>query len=117
MCLAICLGLVLAAPSSAEVITGTIVDDTPACVALGFDTYTKTLLNRWIELTNKQDAGAELTDEETTEGATLEYTTTCGRLKGGIPVTVLLFDGGDYWVQFSDGYRAILKSEGFVRDE
>jgi len=117
MCLAVCLGLILAAPASAEVITGTIVDNTPACVALGFDTYTKTLLNRWIELRTKLDAGLPLTDPETTEGATLEYTDTCGLLKGGIPVTLLLLDGGDYWVQFSDGYKVILKSEGFVRDE
>lgn len=108
------LGLLLATPAGADM-TGTIVGNPLACFAQELDSG-KVVLNRWIELNRKRDAG-ELTQDEQLEGFLLSQGT-CGVLPEGLPVTVLLLDGGDYFVAAipDPAAKFVLKSEGFQRD-
>jgi hypothetical protein len=90
-----------ATPTDAEVITGFTVDNGPACDVNDLSTESMDLITLWWRLNQKRIAGT-LTEEERAKGYLLE-TTVCGRLRGGVPVTVVLSDGTVYLLRFPDG--------------
>lgn len=139
----LCFGLILAIPSNANVprvdadsipaMTGTVGPGPQmACFADDLNRETKATLNRWRELNAKREAGT-ITEEELVEGGTLAahqemrldpatgavaivLVGKCGVLPEGLPVTVLLLDGLDYFVAAPDGQTFIVKGDGFQRD-
>jgi len=108
--------------------TGTIGGDQLACFADDLTTETKATLNRWRELNRKRAEGT-ITEEELAEGSKLavhqhfnpetfemELHGQCGVLPDGVPVTVKLLDGLDYFVQTEDGQTFVVKGDTFTRD-
>ncbi len=135
----VCFGLILATLTAANIptvnadtipaMTGVIVDSPLACRTEELNSEAKTTLNRWRELNAKQRAGT-LTVEENIEGGKLSVHPvgidpetgelvlegSCGALPNGLPVTVKLLDGLDYFVLTGDGQTFILKAPGFKQD-
>jgi len=135
-----CFGLILATPTAADIptvnadtipaMTGTIVGSPLACRVPELNSESKATLNRWREL-NAKDAAGTLTAEENREGGELSIHPVginpetgelvlggkCGALPNGLPVTVKLLDGLDYFVLATDGQTYILKAPGFKQDD
>jgi len=109
------LGLVLASPASAD-LTGTTVAGNFACAVPDLSTESKALLNLWITLNQKLQAGT-ITDEEYDQGAMLSLTGTCGVIAGDLPVRIARIDGVDYLIEVQEGVFLIIKSDGVTENE
>lgn len=97
---------------------GSTVEAALVCEVPDLSDESKDLLNTWIELNEKAQAGT-LTEEEYIMGALLYQTGQCSVIRGGIEGTVVLLDGHDYLVDYCvPSYpcvRVIQKSSGFER--
>ncbi len=102
-----------ATPSGGEVITGFTVNMGQACWVDDLSTESMDLLTLWWSLNKKKDDGT-ITEEEYNHGFSLEQSGLCGRLVGGIPVTIVLSDGTIYLLQFPDGSLAAVTDGAFT---
>jgi len=98
---------------SVPLMVATVVGTPLACYVKHFDADSKKLLNKWLELNAKRDAGI-INDEEFSEGSRLavENGGICGVLPENTPVTVKIFDGLDYFVVGETGMTFIIKVDG-----
>jgi hypothetical protein len=110
--IAIALLMGCATPTTAEVITGFTVENGPACGVDNLSTESMDLITLWWTLNQKLLAGT-LTEEERVQGSVLEQTS-CGHLRGGTPVTIVLSDGTIYLLRFPDGMLLGTTSDSFT---
>ncbi len=108
----------IAGPAASEPVVGFTVDNGPACAVNDLSTESMALITRWFNLNRKmQEPGPQgsLTDEEFAEGQELVLSGTCGLLKGGIPVHIVLSDGTLNLGKFPNGELMGFPAESFQR--
>ena len=101
--------VLLATPSASTAITGITIDDGLACHVSDLSEESKSLSEEsrdliilWWTLNSKKDEGT-LTEEEYRLGAALANSRQCGRMHGGVPVTIVQTDGTIYLGEWPDG--------------